>query len=43
MITLIIALVIIGAFIASLVYEFRHPGDATTPDEDGSKNNDNID
>lgn len=31
------------AFIASLYFEFKNPGDATTPDEDGGKNSDNID
>lgn len=43
MIQVIIGIILLVAFGLSLYYEFKNPGDATTPDEDGSKNNDNLD
>ena len=41
MIWLITGIILLVAFGLSLYYEFKHPGDASTPDEDGSKNNTN--
>lgn len=41
MIQVIIGIILLVAFGLSLYYEFKNSGDASTPDEDGSKNNTN--
>jgi len=37
MIQVIIGIILLVAFGLSLYYEFKNPGDASTPDEEGDK------
>ena len=39
MINVIIGIILLVAFGLSLYYEFKNPGDASTPDEDGKMKN----